>query len=245
MIRQEILTFLQSMFRGRLRSVGSVALFVALGVEIFQLVHGKPSDRAVGMGYLGSLVMALGFWAFRRPLTNRVGRLPVRGELIVFLNCAFFAVVIETWFWAAEKICHAKGVAASPHLGTDLVITMPWYLLMGALFILVLRRYRYTLAELVWLGGIYELGADGLIGGYFSHHLIQVLVFFPLLIPLFAVVYAPMILPGAYLATNAGGLVPASAQAPPFRRYLWGLLPMLGLIPFFAYAVALMKWLAH
>ena len=72
--------------------------------------------------------------------------------------CATWA---ETAFWAAEKATGATGVAASPNLLLDLLVTMPWYVAMVAALWIVQRHFRYPWTTVALLGGLYEVGADG------------------------------------------------------------------------------------
>ena len=130
----------------------------------------------------------------------------------------------------------AKGVAASPNLAIDLLVTMPWYVMMVALLYRVEATYRYSTYEVLLLGGVYELGADGLVGpfvgGKFSIVSLPIVL---LLLPMFVVVYSFMVLPPSVLLREdlerlREGKGPGPVPAP--RRYAYALLPLLGLVPY-------------
>lgn len=144
------------------------------------------------------------------------------------------AAIVETFFWAAEKATGATGVAASPNLAVDLLATMPWYLLMLALLWKVITRYRYTLPQILLLGGVYELGADGLVGSLLGGKLEPVLlIFLPLFFPVFIVVYSAMIIPAVIALRDELESWPRPEE--PERRWrkaAYGLLPLLGLLPY-------------
>ena len=73
--------------------------------------------------------------------------------------------MIETLFLVVEKIFGAVGIAAHPNLLLDLIMTMPWYIGMTWIFVRVQKDERFSPAAVLLLGAIYELGADGIVGG--------------------------------------------------------------------------------
>lgn len=134
---------------------------------------------------------------------------------------------------------NASGVAASPNFIVDLLITMPWYLIMVWLLFVVETKYYYTYTEILLLGGVYELGADGILGqileGVTGESLLVFLVF-----PLFVIVYSIIVLPPTYLVRKE---IAEIRKMNPGRthKYRYGLLPLLGLIPFFVYVLVLLS----
>lgn len=152
----------------------------------------------------------------------------------------FNAVVIETLFLVIEKIFGAHGIAAHPNLLIDLALTMPWYIGMVFFFARIQERYQYSDVAVLLIGGIYELGADGVVGGQVLPILFGTVVnlfenwIFLLLLSLwqFILVYSSMLLPVAWLLNDK----PVAS----FRRWIRWSRPLLWLIPFTVYLVAVM-----
>jgi len=142
------------------------------------------------------------------------------------------AIWVETLFWSVDRIFGITGVAANHNLAIDLLATMPWYVLMIALLWKVQTTYRYALFEPLLLGGIYELDADGVFGGVL-HGMVSFETF-PLvliIIPQFVMVYSFMILPGSFMLRSEIEKRARREAKGTFRRLVYGLLPLLGLIP--------------
>jgi hypothetical protein len=168
----------------------------------------------------------------------RLAKRPLRNAVLLG---AFNAAVIETEFLVFEKIVGAQGVAAHPNLIVDLLMTMPWYILMCLTFVKVQNRRRFPGATVLFLGGLYELGGDGIVGsllGVFfgdlqlftiAYWVQMVLLFFWAFIP----VYSSMVLPPSWLIQATP--VPTERQSTPAWRD--ALKPMLWLIPFTVYLV--------
>ena len=87
---------------------------------------------------------------------------PARNAILLRINNA---AIIETLFLIVEKAFGATGVAAHPNLLIDLLITMPWYIGMVWIFVKVQEEERFPLAAVLLLGAVYEMGADGIVGG--------------------------------------------------------------------------------
>jgi hypothetical protein len=160
---------------------------------------------------------------------------PVRSAVLVgSLNAA----IIETLFLVVEKIFGAEGVAAHPNLLLDLLLTMPWYIAMVWIFVRVQYNERFSPAAVLLLGALYELGADGIIGGVIIPGLMGTpvnLVEFLVLAALIAFwqfipVYSSIVLPPAWIL-EAG--LPAKPDHNP--RWRQALLPLLALLPFLIY----------
>ena len=147
----------------------------------------------------------------------------------------------ECVFWFFEKWFGAVGVAASPNLVLDLVITMPWYVIMLFLLYKVETVYHYTFTEILLLGGLYELGADGLFGQVLEGLTVQNLILTVMVFPLFVVVYSVIVLPPTYLLRKEIRSTRVNKKG---HKYWYGLLPLLGLIPFALYAFILMGLLS-
>jgi hypothetical protein len=174
-----------------------------------------------------------------RPLwLERFSRKPIRGA---FLVGSINAAVIETLFLIMEKTFGASGVAAHPNLLIDMSLTMPWYIGMTWIFVRVQRTERFSPSAVLLWGALYELGADGLVGGILlpglmgepiqllTNALMMVVLVFWQFIP----VYSSMVLPPAWILE---GSKPAAATP----RWFRGFLPLAWLIPFTIYLVAVL-----
>lgn len=186
---------------------------------------GDLTNRTVAVSSFVCGITLLILWK-KWPFTNK-GRV---GRKKFILAGSLGAVYVETVFWFFEKVSGATGIAASPDLMVDLLVTMPWYIAMVALLWKVVNKYKYTYTKLFLLAGVYELGADGVVagilGGKTSPELF--LVSFPIMFPLFTILYGLMVLPPVrmlYQSVNPPG---ASLR----KRYFYALLPFLGLIPY-------------
>jgi hypothetical protein len=165
----------------------------------------------------------------KKPLTN--------GVLLGSINAA----IVETLFLIIEKIFGAEGVAAHPNLIIDLIMTMPWYIGMVWIFVRVQNQEKFPGGIVLLLGGLYELGADGIIGGIIAPAIMgQPVIIWQTMILLvliafwqFIPVYSSIVLPPAWILADTE---PTSRQ-PRWRR---GLLPLLWLLPFFIYLVLVM-----
>jgi len=155
---------------------------------------------------------------------------------------SFNAAVIETEFWAFEKLFGATGVAASSNLLIDLLITMPWYIGIVWLFVLGYRRSRFSPEVVLMLGGLYEIGGDGIVGGQIipvvSGETINLLSSWGFLLGIafwqFILVYSSIVLPPAWVIENS---VPHDTQQKPIRD---ALLPLLWVFPYSVFAVAVL-----
>ena len=193
---------------------------------------------------LGVSITLSGFYTWLLYLTRdhwikRLTHKPVRNAIIVgSLNAA----VIETIFLLVEKIFGATGVAAHPNLLIDLLMTMPWYIAMVWLFVRVQKTERFSAAGVLLLGAVYEMGADGIIGGVIIPGImgepVKLLEFLILsgLIAFwqFIPVYSSMVLPPTWIL-NAG--LPEESDSK--SRWWRGLIPLVALIPFLIYVILL------
>ena len=100
-------------------------------------------------------------------LTRRawLGLLARRPALVAPAIGSFNAAVIEAEFWAYERLFSGSGVAASSNLLLDWLLTMPGYIGMVLLFVRGQQRSRFPPMDFFLLGGLYEIGADGVVGG--------------------------------------------------------------------------------
>ena len=184
--------------------------------------------------YTGFLYLTKRYWL---PTTSK------KPILSAILLGSFNAAVIEILFLVIEKVFGASGIAAHPNLLLDLVITMPWYIGMVWIFTRVQKKQGFSTAGVLLLGAIYELGADGIVGGQImpmimgeQTNLITSL-FFMLILAFwqFIPVYSSMVLPPTWILESAQQ---EAIQAKP--RWRQGLLPLLWLIPFSLYLIVLL-----
>ena len=100
---------------------------------------------------------------------------------------------------------------------------------MVVLFWQVLKKYNYSAKEILVLGGIYELGADGILGSILKGNLIAGIITGIIGFPIFIMTYSIIVLPPAYLLGKIGNNFQKAKNK---QRYIYALLPLLGLIPY-------------
>ncbi len=184
--------------------------------------------------YTGLLFLTKKFWL------KGFSRKPVRNAI---LFGSFNAAVIETLFLFVEKAFGASGVAAHPNLLIDLLITMPWYIGMVWIFVKIQEKERFPLAAVLLIGAVYEMGADGIVGGVIMPGIMGTpvnLIEFTVLALLaafwqFIPVYSSIVLPPAWVLESS--LPPAESGRKHWRR---AFLPLLLLFPFSLYLLLLM-----
>jgi hypothetical protein len=203
------------------------------------LVLSTLSDRTPRNMTLACAILSSGFYALLLYLTRKwwLPHLSGNPRRNAILFGAFNAALIETIFWAWEKLWGAGGVAASPDLAIDLIITMPWYIGMVFIFVRAQDRRRFSMAAVLLLGGLYELGADGFVGGMlFGGGMLNPGAWALLALAYweFIPVYASMVLPPA--------IVVGTARRPPEPQYpawLDALAPLSWLVPYSLYLAVL------
>lgn len=184
--------------------------------------------------YTGLLFLTRTFWLkylSKKPVLNAI------------LLGSFNAAVIETLFLIVEKVFGASGVAAHPNLLIDLLITMPWYIGMVWIFVKVQDEEKFPLAAVLLLGAVYEMGADGILGGVIMPAIMGTpvnMIEFSVLAILanfwqFIPVYSSIVLPAAWVLESDPS--PARSLKKRWRR---ALLPLLLLLPFSIYLILFM-----
>jgi hypothetical protein len=212
-------------------------LFIAIFASISDPT---PENFTLTASVWFAAIYTLALYITRRRWLPRFAIRPLRNAIILGI---FNAAVIETEFLVFEKIFGAQGVAAHPNPFVDLVLTMPWYILMVITFVKVQHRWRFSAATVLFLGGVYELGGDGIVGalmGVFDgafqlftleYWLMMALMMFWLFIP----VYSPMVLPPAWLVSTMD-----TPEQPTGSAWRAALKPMLWLFPFTLYLLIVM-----
>lgn len=204
-------------------------IFIVFLLSVW-IVAGNNNDRTVGVSALVCGGSTFLFWNCRKTLSEKyVIRWSPRKEFI-FLG-SLGAAWVEFVFWFLEKSFGASGVAASPNLVIDLLATMPWYVMMLFLLYRVETTYHYSYTEILLLGGIYELGADGIFGQIQELTMPSILLTVSV-IPLFVIVYSFIVLPPTYFLRKEIAAVRTLSSEE--HRYWYALLPLLGLVPYFS-----------
>ena len=217
-----------------------------LTLSLATISEPTPENLTLFFSILGSGIFTLILYITRRVWLPRLASKPLRNAALVgILNAA----VIETLFLLMEKIFGAEGVAAHPNLILDLILTMPWYIMMVITFTRVQHRRRFSSATVLLLGAVYETGADGIvaqvIGIPFGDSQLFSPAYWVLLIGLifwqFILVYSSMVLPTAWIVdtvpkpTEENGSIVGDALKPllwliPFTGYLFLVLLILGAV---------------
>jgi hypothetical protein len=161
----------------------------------------------------------------------------------------FNAAFIETLFWGIQNLLGATDVAAHPNLLIDLALTMPWYAGMVVLFVRFQKRRKFSAAAVLLIGALYEVGADGLVGGQIipliSHKPVDLVGSWALLAALafwqFIPVYSSMVLPPAWVLEGAipGSTRPVTGESG-WHAWLDVLSPLLWLVPYTIYVIIIM-----
>jgi hypothetical protein len=199
-----------------------------------------PENRTYLVSILGSGAYT---WLLHRTREHWLPRLAGRPLRSAILLGIANAAVIETLFLVVERSMGAEGVAASPNLMIDLLVTMPWYAGMVILFVGVQHRRRFSAPTVLLLGGLYEVGADGMIGGLVDtlggSGMLFTPAFWIMLAALiyweFILVYSSMVLPPAWVIATAPPPPPPTSPA-------WkdALRPLRWLFPFGLYVLAIL-----
>lgn len=91
-----------------------------------------------------------------------------------------------------------------------------------------MKRVRPSLFQLLLLGGIYESMSDGLLGSYFGGHMGSTILFLPLVIPIFTLVYAPIVVLPAI--TTRQSYETYWREHPPTGSMVWLFLPCVAIL---------------
>jgi hypothetical protein len=218
------------------RAVRIGLVFAGLLLILMMINEGStPEDQTTALAIAGSGLYTVLLGRTRRFWLPRLSRRPLRNAMLLG---SVNAAVIETLFLVTEKGMGAEGVAAHPNLLIDWLITMPWYIGMVVIFVQVQHRRRFSPWTVLLLGGIYEMGGDGIVGGILSGELFNPL--YPLLLVgmmwwLFIPVYSSMVLPPSWLIAAA-----PAPEKPASAAWRDALRPLLWLIPFFIYVLVLL-----
>jgi hypothetical protein len=219
--------------------VGIGTLWGILILLISIVIEPTPENFTLGFSIIFSGLYTWFIWLSRGKWLPGLRKKSRRNAILLgSLNAA----VIETLFLLFEKIFGASGIAAHPNLIIDLVMTMPWYVGMVWIFVRVQERESFPPAGVLLFGAVYELGADGVVGGQIIPMImgepINLLTSWILMLILafwqFIPVYSSMVLPPTWVLDTAP--IDGQSKKPRWRR---GLLPLLWLLPFTIYIIGL------
>ena len=204
------------------------------------IMEPNPENLTLTVSILFSGVYTLVLYLTRGIWLNGLSKTPILNAVILG---SINAAVIETLFFFVEKAFGASGVAAHPNLLIDLLMTMPWYIGMVWIFVRVQKTEQFPAAVVLLLGALYELGADGIVGGVIITSIVgepvELVNFLILVLAAafwqFIPVYSSIVLPPAWVLESAHEGVPDEKP-----RLIRGFLPLIWLIPFTIYLVLFM-----
>ncbi|MHB1001084.1 MAG: hypothetical protein ACYC27_17715 [Armatimonadota bacterium] len=214
-----------------------VVIVIGVLLETRSLIAGELRDKAVALGYFGCLLTITALYLIRNRLSDLSTRIGRREGLWFVLIGSMGVIWVETLFWAAEKLLGAHGVAAHPNLLIDLLVTMPWYISMLAVLQWSQRKANFKWTTVAFLGGIYDIGADGIVSQLLSGKHIEPSMFLllPILFTISFVVYSPMVLLPVWILPQKSTDQPLSTR----NKVFLGLAPLLPLLPYSAIAIIL------
>jgi len=180
-----------------------IAIYATILVPYTVVYDPKPYELTQ-LAAISTCVVILIFGIWRKSDLQRFwDGLALGPSTKLFLAGGLVAGFVETEYVIWEHVTGAVGAAASPNLGMDLVETMPWYLLLMTFLGVTLKHIRPSLFQLLLLGGVYELMTDGLLGSLLGGTLPSGWLFLPVLVPIFTLVYSPIVALPALAVRNS------------------------------------------
>jgi hypothetical protein len=210
----------------------AIVTFIIL---LMTLSNPTPRSITVLISIMSSGVYTLLLYLTRKHWIALLAGRPVRNACLLGI---FNAAVVETIFWSWQSILGSSGVAASSNLLVDFIITMPWYTGMVILFVRAQDRRRFSISAILLLGGLYETGADGIVGNMiFGHGMFSPGAWVLLAISFwgFILVYSSMVILPALLIDRA-----AVNPKPSYPSWVDALSPFLWLILYAIYLAVLL-----
>lgn len=201
-----------------------ILLIIFFGILILgNLINGVPKDKTIAVGYFSALFYTFIFgFLLRRKLQQFFSKFNNK-ELVFVVIGSIGAIFIETVIWSVQTYLKTKDAAIHPNLIVDLVMTMPFYSLLCYFVAKWVIKYSFSWPTIALAGGIYEAGADGFVGNLVQLNILGAFMS-PILLPMFIIVYSPIILV-PYL------IVPRTSLINPNRRdYLILLKPLWALV---------------
>ena len=207
-----------------------IALYAVILTPV-ALYSSRTPENLTQFAAVSTCVFTLFVGLWRANSIKRVwSRLDWSASKKLFLAGGLGAVYVESEYEVWQHVLGAHGVAASPNLLIDLIETMPWYLLMVGFLTVALKHRRATLFQLLVLGGVYELMADGILGSILAGQPAVDFLGLPFAVPIFTLVYSPIVaLPALAVWPSYQELWSAN---PPSGSRLWLFFPCLPIIPY-------------
>lgn len=200
----------------------------------FLIASGDFHSQAQAVAVMICAIVSGIFWHFKDRVLFIVNKIKIDSFQKFILIGSVGAILLESIFWSVDRIFNKIGIIADSNLFIDLLLTMPWYIAMVALFWIVVNRYRYSFAEIFILGGIYDFFVDGLFsgtvkGGMSYEYLINIVIG----MPIFIIAYSVIMLPLSYVTkseTKISSDVNDNENKDNLKRYAFALLPIAGLL---------------
>jgi hypothetical protein len=209
---------------------------------VLWLLAEEMETRISGIGLLFCGFSVFLFWGLKKPISNKIRTWNIGPKKKFILIGSLGAVWVESIFWMLETLSGVEGVASDPNFFLNLLGTMPWYILMVFFLWKVEIAHRYSYTALLMLGGIYDLFADGVLGILLARQSLAILPFLIIFLPNFVVSYSFMILPPSFLLREETDKIRIAGKRRNERyKYLYGLLPLVGLILYSIVIILLMS----
>jgi len=169
------------------------------------------------------------FWIAKKPIQKFLLKTKLSLKQKFVLLGSLGAIWVEFEFWFLGIIIFKVPIAAHENFLIDLLVTMPWYILMMFLLWGVQKKNSYSYYAIFVLGGIYDFCNDGLFGTILQVGTVPIgtLILLVIVIPLFAINYSFMVLPASYILKSDESYSPRKGKLP--KIFVW-ILPILGLI---------------
>lgn len=180
------------MFRTVLLLIFALLILLGAILELNNLLNGIPKDKAIAVGYFAAVIYTVLFGFILKGFLQKL--FANFNTVVIFpILGAVGSIFIETIIWAVQINLKTTGAAISPNLWLDLLMTVPFYTLLAFLFSKQILKSNFSWQGVAIAGGCYEILADGIIGNLFQLNLLGALIS-PILLPIFVVVYSPIIL---------------------------------------------------
>lgn len=180
----------------------------------------------VVMGVLISALSAGFVYKFRASFQRCLQRQGLSTKWKFIIIGSLGAFWLEMVFWVLRQIS-GEPITAHANPLMNLVLTMPWYIVMVALFWKVQTKYPYSLFSILMLGGVYAFFADGVVGSGFD--LVSILLV-AMTWPVFVFSYSAIVFPPSILLRGEIVSQVKNSGAAGRKKYWYGLLPVLGLL---------------
>jgi len=157
------------------------------------LLNGVLKDGAIAIGYFSAAAYALVFGLLLRKNLQKILTNFADKKLLFTICGTIGGIFVETVIWWAQTTLNTKGAAISTNLWIDLLITVPFYILLCYFLGDLVMKYNFSWIAIALAGGFYEIIADGIIGNLIGLNILGALIS-PILFPIFIITYSPIIL---------------------------------------------------